>query len=363
MIARGEAVSTSQTVVSVVIPCFNEEGTLRETHRRVRQAFSRFGDYRFEIVYVDDGSADGTPELLRELQADDAHVRVVYLARNFGHQFAVTAGLAHASGDAVAIMDADLQDPPEVIGEMLERWREGYEVVYGVRADREGETRFKLWTASLFYRLINRLSDTDIPLDTGDFRLLDRKVVDAIVRMPERDRFLRGMVSWAGYRQIGVPYRRAARFAGETKYPLAKMVRFALDGIISFSVKPLRLSTLLGFMSAGLALVAIIYALWMRLFSQSWVTGWTALMIAILFLGGIQLISLGIIGEYIGRLYGEAKRRPLYLVRETLGFDQPPLSIPRFDGHPPADRRSFRERRRAARDQRAQDGWRSVQPA
>jgi glycosyltransferase involved in cell wall biosynthesis len=350
--------------VSVVIPCYNEEGTLRETHRRVRQAFSRVGAYELEIVYVDDGSADGTPGLLRELQADDPHVRVVYLARNFGHQFAVTAGLAHARGDAVAIMDADLQDPPEVIGEMLERWREGFEVVYGVRVDREGETRFKLWTASLFYRIINRLSDTDIPLDTGDFRLLDRKVVDAIARMPERDRFLRGMVSWAGYRQVGVPYRRAARFAGETKYPLVKMVRFALDGIISFSVKPLRLSTVLGFLSAGLALVAIVYALGMRLFSRNWVTGWTALIIAILFLGGIQLISLGIIGEYVGRLYGEAKRRPLYLVRETLGFGREALSIARLDErHRAGDRRSFRERRRAARDQRAQDGWRSVQRA
>jgi glycosyltransferase involved in cell wall biosynthesis len=357
-------VSTSRATVSVVIPCYNEEGTLRETHRRVMQAFSRFGPYECEVIYVDDGSADGTPTLLRELQAGDPHVRVVYLARNFGHQFAVTAGLAHAGGDAVAIMDADLQDPPEVIGEMLERWREGYEVVYGVRMDREGETRFKLWTASLFYRLINRLSDTDIPLDTGDFRLLDRKVADAIVRMPERDRFLRGMVSWAGYRQIGVPYRRAARFAGETKYPLAKMVRFALDGIISFSVKPLRLSTVLGFMSAGLALVAIVYALAMRLFSRNWVTGWTALMIAILFLGGIQLISLGIIGEYVGRLYGEAKRRPLYLVRETLGFDQEPLSMPRLEErHRAGDRRSLRERRRAPRDQHARGGGRSVKPA
>jgi dolichol-phosphate mannosyltransferase len=357
-------VSTSPATVSVVIPCYNEAGTLRETHRRVRQAFSRFGPYQCEIVYVDDGSTDGTPALLRELQAGDPHVRVVYLARNFGHQFAVTAGLAHAGGDAVAIMDADLQDPPEVIGQMLERWREGYEVVYGVRIDREGETRFKLWTASFFYRLINRLSDTDIPLDTGDFRLLDRKVADAILRMPERDRFLRGMVSWAGYRQIGVPYSRAARFAGETKYPLARMVRFALDGIISFSVKPLRLSTVLGFMSAGLALVAIIYALAMRLFSRNWVTGWTALMIAILFLGGIQLISLGIIGEYVGRLYGEAKRRPLYLVRETLGFGQEMLSMPRLDEHHrAADRRSFRERRRAAREQHARDGGRSVKPA
>lgn len=352
-------------LVSIVIPCYNEADTLRETHRRVTQACLRLDGYHYELVYVDDGSADDTPELLREIQADDPHVRVVYLARNFGHQFAVTAGLGHAGGDAVAIMDADLQDPPEVIGEMLERWREGYEVVYGVRADREGETRFKLWTARVFYRLINRLSDTDIPLDTGDFRLLDRKVVDAIIRMPERDRFLRGMVSWAGYRQVGVPYRRAARFAGETKYPFAKMLRFALDGIFSFSIKPLRLSTFIGFLSAGFALAFLVYAVVLRLFTHFWVTGWTALIVAILFLGGIQLISLGIIGEYVGRLYGEAKRRPLYLVRETLGFDQTPtLALPRHDErHRPIDRRKLRERRRAARDQRAEDGWPTVQRA
>src|SRR5215210_4629312 len=325
-----EGPSMNRTSVSVVIPCFNEEANLRETHRRVTEAISRAG-IQYEIVYVDDGSRDLTAELLRQLQANDEHVRVVYLSRNFGHQFAVSAGLDHASGGAAVIMDADLQDPPEVAVEMIRRWQEGYDVVYGVRTDREGETRFKLLTATLFYRLIRWLSDTEIPLDTGDFRLLDRKVVDAIVSMPERDRFVRGMVSWAGFRQIGVPYRRAARFAGETKYPLTKMVRFALDGILSFSVKPLRLSTLMGFVSAGLALTAILYALAMRLFTQRWVTGWTALMIAILFLGGAQLISLGIIGEYIGRLYGEAKRRPLYLVRETLGADASAQNYPRLE--------------------------------
>jgi polyisoprenyl-phosphate glycosyltransferase len=354
-----------QKSVAVVIPCYNEEGNLRETHRRVSQAVARAG-LGYEIVYVDDGSYDSTPEMLRELQREDPHVRVVYLSRNFGHQFAVTAGLAHARGDAVAIMDADLQDPPEVVLEMIRLWDQGYDVVYGVRTDREGETLFKLITARVFYRLIRWLSDTEMPLDTGDFRLLDRKVVDAIVAMPERDRFVRGMVSWAGFRQIGVPYRRAPRFAGETKYPLPKMVRFALDGILSFSVKPLRLSTLMGFTSAGLALAAIVYALAIRLFTQRWVTGWTALIIAILFLGGAQLISLGIIGEYVGRLYGEAKRRPLYLVRETLGIDTamhefPRLESPREDRNR-HDRRSWRERRRARRDHRA-DGRRSVQPA
>ena len=350
--------------VSVVIPCFNEEGNLRETHRRVTEAVSQAG-IQYEVVYVDDGSYDTTPELLRQLQAEDEHVRVVYFSRNFGHQFAVTAGLAHASGGAVIILDADLQDPPELLVEMIRLWEAGYEVVYGVRTDREGETRFKLLTARLFYRLIRWLSETEIPLDTGDFRLLDRKVVDVIAAMPERDRFLRGMVSWAGYRQIGIPYRRAPRFSGETKYPVGKMVRFAFDGIVSFSVKPLRLSTLMGFICAGLALLAILYALAMRLFTQRWVTGWTALIIAILFLGGAQLISLGIIGEYVGRLYGEAKHRPLYLVRETLGMDTPVQGFPRLessrDSRGRTDRRSWRERR-AGRDQR-REGRRSAHPA
>jgi len=350
--------------VSVVIPCFNEEGNLRETHRRVSEAVSQAG-IQYEVVYVDDGSYDTTPELLRQLQAEDEHVRVVYFSRNFGHQFAVTAGLAHASGGAVIILDADLQDPPELLVEMIRLWEAGYEVVYGVRTDREGETRFKLLTARLFYRLIRWLSETEIPLDTGDFRLLDRKVVDVIAAMPERDRFLRGMVSWAGYRQIGIPYRRAPRFSGETKYPVGKMVRFAFDGIVSFSVKPLRLSTLMGFICAGLALLAILYALAMRLFTQRWVTGWTALIIAILFLGGAQLISLGIIGEYVGRLYGEAKHRPLYLVRETLGMDTSVQAFPRLessrDSRGRTDRRSWRERR-AGRDQR-REGRRSAYPA
>jgi dolichol-phosphate mannosyltransferase len=313
---------------------------------------------------VDDGSKDQTPELLRQLSRQDDCVRVVYLSRNFGHQFAVSAGLAHASGAAAIIMDADLQDPPEVMLDMIRLWEAGYEVVYGVRTDRQGETRFKLLTARIFYRLIQWLSDTEMPLDSGDFRLLDRKVVDAIVAMPERDRFVRGMVSWAGFRQIGLPYHRAPRFAGETKYPLSKMVRFAFDGIVSFSIKPLRLSTLVGFISAGLALVGICYALGMRLFTQRWVTGWTAMIIAVLFLGGAQLISLGIISEYIGRLYGEAKRRPLYFVRETLGMDVLPRGYPRLeagDKRSRPDRRS-RHDRRSARNQRS-DGRRSAQPA
>jgi dolichol-phosphate mannosyltransferase len=251
----------------------------------------------------------------------DGRVRVVSFSRNFGHEAASTAGLRYARGQAVILIDSDLQDPPAVMEDMVARWREGYHVAYGVRTDREGETRFKLATAKAFYRLLNRMSETRIPLDTGDFRLMDRRVVDVLRAMPERDRFVRGMVAWAGFRQIAVPYSRAARFAGESKYPLLKMIRFALDGLTSFSRAPLRLATWMGFVVSAVALVAIIYALAMRLFTKDWVTGWTALFIAVLFIGGAQLLSLGIIGEYIGRIYGEAKRRPLYLVEDARGFE------------------------------------------
>lgn len=306
--------------LSVVIPCYNEEAVIQETHRRLMSALGEASDAELEVVYVDDGSRDGTAALLAEIQSGDPRVRVVFLSRNFGHQIALTAGLEHASGDAVAVIDADLQDPPEVILEMLALWRQGYEVIYGRRTVREGETGFKRWSAALFYRLLNRLSDVPIPLDTGDFRLMDRKVVAALLQMPERDRFIRGMVSWVGFRQIALPYRRAPRFAGETKYPLVKMLRFALDGISSFSVRPLKLATWMGFLASGVALAGIIYALFLRLFTSNWVTGWTLLFIAVMFLGGVQLISLGIVGEYVGRIYGEVKRRPLYLVRERRGF-------------------------------------------
>ncbi len=313
---------SARQLLSVVVPCYNEEAVIHETHRRLSRVLSNLEDLEYELVYVNDGSRDRTPLLLQQLQVNDRRVRVVQFSRNFGHQIAVTAGLEHAAGDAVVLIDADLQDPPEVIREMVRRWREGYDVAYGVRTDRPGESAFKLGTAKLFYRGINRLSDTPIPLDTGDFRLMDRKVVDALQTMPERDRFVRGMVSWVGFRQVAVPYRREARFAGESKYPLFKMVRFALDGVTSFSVQPLRLATWLGFLVSGLALVGITYALTLRLFTSNWVTGWTALFIMVLFLGGVQLLSLGIIGEYIGRIYGEAKRRPLYLVAETHGFER-----------------------------------------
>jgi dolichol-phosphate mannosyltransferase len=335
-------------LLSVIVPCFNEAEVLWETHGRLSDELSRLDDLDFEIIYVDDGSRDTTPDMLREIQAIDPHTRIIRFSRNFGHQTAVTAGLEHASGDAVVLIDADLQDPPEVIHEMVARWRDGYHVAYGVRKDREGETRFKLATAKAFYRLLNRMSETRIPLDTGDFRLMDRRVVDVLRAMPERDRFVRGMVAWAGFRQIAVPYSRAARFAGESKYPLFKMIRFALDGLTSFSRAPLRLATWMGFAVSGVALVAIIYALVMRLFTSDWVTGWTALFIAVLFIGGAQLISLGIIGEYIGRIYGESKRRPLYLVEDARGFEhayERAVSRGGPQPYPPADDTQTRRRR------------------
>ena len=309
----------AQMLLSVVVPCANEEVVLLATHRQLTDALCKIG-LSFEIVYVDDGSTDSTPDLLRGLQEIDERVRVVRLSRNFGHQIAITAGMEHAAGDAVVVIDADLQDPPEVITKFVAQWRMGYDVAYGVRTERDGETAFKLWTAKLFYRLIGRLSKTDIPLDTGDFRLMDRKVVDALLAMPERDRFIRGMVSWLGFSQTAVSYRRAPRLAGETKYPLFKMVRFAIDGIVSFSTTPLRLATWLGFGVSAAATAGILFALYARLFGKHWVQGWTSIVIAVLFLGGVQLICLGIIGEYVGRTYGETKRRPLYLVQERLGF-------------------------------------------
>jgi len=327
--------SSAQPLVSVVVPCFNEEDVIGETYRRLTAVLCGSGQARFELIFVNDGSRDRTLELLRGIQAGDPSVRVVSFSRNFGHQMAVTAGIAHAEGEAVVLIDADLQDPPEVVLEMLARWRRGVDVAYGVRGEREGETAIKLWTAKVFYRLINAMSDTPIPLDTGDFRLMDRSVVEALQSMPERDRFVRGMVSWVGFHQEAVVYRRAGRFAGTTKYPLTKMIRFAVDGILSFSLVPLRLATWMGFTAAGLSLLGILYAMVLRLLTDIWVPGWTLLFIALLFVSGAQLVFLGVIGEYVGRIYGESKRRPLYLVQERLGFprevrgrERPVESIP-----------------------------------
>jgi glycosyltransferase involved in cell wall biosynthesis len=308
-------------LVSFVVPCYNEDAVVGETHATLAATLARLEGIDAEIVYVDDGSRDRTLEVLRALQATDERARVVSLSRNFGHQIAVSAGLEHATGDAVVVIDADLQDPPDVAAEMIALWREGYQVVYGVRAAREGESAFKTWTARAFYRLINRLSHVEMPLDAGDFRLMDRRVVNVLLSMPERDRYLRGMVSWIGFRQAAVVYRRAPRRAGESKYPLAKMIRFATDGLLSFSLTPLRLAIWTGFGSIAFAFAGIIWALVVRLYTNDWVRGWASIFTAVLFLGGVQLITLGIIGEYIGRIYAEVKRRPLYVVAEKIGFD------------------------------------------
>ena len=328
------------TLLSVVVPCCNEEMIIGEMHLRLVAALENVPALDFELIYVDDGSRDDTLDLLRGLQRADPRARIVALSRNFGHQMAITAGLAEAAGDAVAVIDADLQDPPEVILDMLERWRRGIDVAYGVRSGRKGETAFKRWTAKAFYKLMTLISDVPIPLDTGDFRLMDRKAVDAFLAMPERDRFVRGMVAWTGFRQEPVHYHRMARAAGETKWPLAEMLHLAVDGIVSFSFAPLRLATWAGFLAAGLAMLGIVYAVFVRIFTDAWITGWTAIFIAILFLGGVQLVLVGILGEYLGRIYGEVKRRPLYLVKERLGFEDAGRSAstsrPASSNHPAA---------------------------
>jgi dolichol-phosphate mannosyltransferase len=254
---------------------------------------------------------------------------LIDFSRNFGHQIAVTAGIDAASGDAVVLMDSDLQDPPEVIHEMVARWREGYDVVYGTRSEREGESALRLAVTRRFYRILNGLSDVPIPLDTGDFRLMARNVVSALRAMPERDRFIRGMVSWIGFRQTAIQYRRAARFAGQSHYSFPRLLGLATDGVISFSTKPLRMSVAAGMLSASIALIGIVYALYLRLFTSIWVEGWTAMMIGILFIGGVQLICLGIVGEYVGRIYKEIKSRPLYVVKEYLGFEDGAPSVSR----------------------------------
>ncbi len=301
---------------SIIAPVYNESENLPELYRRVTEVMDGNGE-PWELVLVDDGSTDGSTAMMLELAKKDPRVRPVIFARNFGHQIAITAGWDYARGDAIVIIDADLQDPPDMILELAKKWKEGYEVVYAVRAEREGETFFKKLTAAFFYRLIYTITDVKIPLDTGDFRLMDRKVVEVLKQMPERHRFPRGMSAWVGFRQIGVDYKRAARYGGVTKYPFKKMVKLALNAITSFSYFPLQVATFFGFVSAGLAILAIPVVIYLRTAGHAQLTGQATTLIAVLFLGGVQLISLGILGEYIGRLYDEAKGRPLYIVRQV----------------------------------------------
>jgi len=301
---------------SIIVPIYNESGCFDELYRRVSEVMNSTSK-EWELVLVDDGSTDGSTDLIRSLAKKDKRVRPVIFARNFGHQIAVTAGLDYCRGDAAIIIDADLQDPPEVILELIEKWREGYEVVYALRTEREGETWFKKATAAAFYKIIYRITDVKIPMNTGDFRLLDRKVVDVMNQMRERHRFLRGLSAWVGYKTIGVPYKRAARFAGKTKYPLKKMVKLALTAVTSFSYMPLQIAMVFGFISAGISILAIPIVIVLRLIGTQFFFGQATTLIAVLFLGGVQLICLGILGEYVGRIYDEAKGRPLYITSET----------------------------------------------
>jgi polyisoprenyl-phosphate glycosyltransferase len=316
------AAEPDRPVYSVVAPVYNEEALVAEFCQRAIAAMEPLGE-PFEIVLVNDGSRDESPEIIRRLHERDPRIKVVNFSKNFGHQIAITAGMDYARGDAVAVIDSDLQDPPEVIPRMIEAWKDGYQVVYGVRGEREGETAFKLATASLFYRLIRKITNVDIPLDAGDFRLMDRKVVNALNQMREQKRFMRGLSVWVGFKQTGITYKRDARKAGETKYPLRKMIRFALDGITAFSFLPLQLATYFGFATAGLSLLFLIVVVILRLSgSGNSFYGQASSLVSVLFLGSVQLIFLGVIGEYLGRIYDEVKRRPLYIVAEELGFDE-----------------------------------------
>lgn len=315
-VKQGTIQAKTMPVYTVIAPIYNEKENIPELYRRVSEVLSSTGE-PWELVLVDDGSRDGSTEQILELADQDLRVRPIIFSRNFGHQLAVTAGMDFSRGQAVVIIDSDLQDPPELILDLIDKWKEGYEVVYAVREEREGETFFKRTTASMFYRVINKITSVPIPVDTGDFRLMDRKVVNVLNRMREHHRFIRGMSVWVGFRQTGVKYRRAARQAGETKYPLRKMVRFASDAITGFSYLPLQLATYLGFISAGISILAIPVVIAIRLWgSQEPLLGQATTLITVLFLGGIQLISLGILGEYVGRLYEQAKNRPLYVVRQ-----------------------------------------------
>ena len=308
--------SRELTLLSVVTPMFDEEDTVEAFYVRVRDAL---GSLPWELVVVDDGSKDATGEILARLAEADPRVKVITLARNFGHQAALSAGLEHARGDAVVMIDADLQDPPELINEMVERWRAGSDVVYAVRRRRAGETKFKLWTAHAFYRLLGKLTDIDVPPDAGDFRLMDRRPLEALLAMRERSRFLRGMTVWVGYTQSAIEYDRDPRFAGETKYTLRRMVKFSLDAIVSFSSTPLQIATLIGFLCSALAF-ALVPLVVIGRFVDIFVAGIPTTLVVILLLGGVQLICVGIIGEYLGRIYEEVKRRPLYVVRDRVNF-------------------------------------------
>ncbi|MCY8784359.1 glycosyltransferase family 2 protein [Bacillus spizizenii] len=305
---------------SVVVPVYNEELVIHETYQRLKEVMDQTKE-NYELLFVNDGSKDHSIEILREHSLLDPRVKIIDFSRNFGHQIAITAGMDYAQGNAMVVIDADLQDPPELILDMIEKWREGYEVVYAVRTKRKGETFFKKQTAALFYRLLSSMTDIDIPIDTGDFRLMDRKVCDEMKRLKEKNPFVRGLVSWVGFKQTAVEYVRDERLAGETKYPLKKMLKLSMDGITTFSHKPLKLASYAGMLMSGAGFLYMFIVLYLKLFTDSTITGWSSLIVIQLLFSGIVLLILGMIGEYIGRIYDEAKDRPLYIVQKSYGID------------------------------------------
>ena len=309
--------------ISVIVPMYYEEEVAKECYTRLKNVLEKIENYNYEIIFVNDGSKDKTLEILKEIAKENKKVKIISFSRNFGHQCAVTAGLRYVTGDAIVIIDADLQDPPELIPEMIKLWEDGNDVIYGKRKSREGESRFKLLTASMFYKTLNALSDVEIPKDTGDFRLVDRKVVEVINSLPEHNKFLRGLFSWVGFKQKAYEYERKERYAGKTKYPLKKMLKLAQDGIFSFSIKPLKIVGAMGILSVIISIILFVYAVLSYAFDwNNLVPGWTSLMVTMTFIGGMILISLWMIGEYIGRIYDETKRRPEYIIDETINIEE-----------------------------------------
>ena len=305
---------------SVVVPCFNEQEVITETYNRLTKVMKGMAE-PYELLFINDGSKDSTAQIIAEFCINDKSVRLINFARNFGHMPAISAGMEYAKGKAIFIIDADLQDPPEIFPEMAEKWKEGYHVAYGKRTKRKGESIFKRMTAKIFYRFLRSMTNVDLPSDTGEFRLIDRKVCDAVNKMPEKNRYIRGLVSWVGFKQVAVPYVREERFAGTTKYPLRKMIAFAMDAVTSFSHKPLKLATMIGLIISFLSFLYILYAIYLRVFTDQAITGWASTIAAILFTQGIVLMILGLMGEYIGRIYTEIQNRPNYIVQEIIEYE------------------------------------------
>ncbi|EGL14915.1 MULTISPECIES: glycosyltransferase family 2 protein [unclassified Paenibacillus] len=319
---------TQKVKYSIIIPMYNEEAVIQETYRRLKVVMSGTSE-TYELIFINDGSRDRSAEIIKEYATWDETVKLIDFSRNFGHQIAITAGMDYASGDAVIIIDADLQDPPELILQMIEKWKEGFEVIYAKRVKRSGETLFKKWSASLFYRVLRASTDINIPVDTGDFRLMDRKVCDEMRKLPENNRFVRGLVSWVGFRQTAIEYERDERLAGVTKYPLKRMIKLSLDGITSFSYKPLKLAGYLGVLLSGSGFLYLLYVVYLALFTDATLKGWPSVVGIMLIFNGFVLLMLGILGEYIGRIYDETKGRPLYIVRECHGLQKQEGPMPK----------------------------------